>query len=183
MSKTVREIYRTNISNLVQLGLNSQLDTRTKCCGTGTSSNWKPSYKAEVSAVTIRKVLQVVCLVQKQWIHSSTSRAWRSESNHMKRPHIKEGTSWNWGRFRRTSLSANGGPRKTKHSSERSLHLLSNTTVCLQLQRKKKSIQNLVHGCDNARSYSCVSSFPSPSLVCYVSDNVLPASSRQQLCY
>lgn len=65
------------------------------------------------------KRLQVVCLVQKQWIHSSTSRAWKSESNHMKRPHIKEGTSSNWGRIRRTSLSPNEVLVKTKHFSER----------------------------------------------------------------
>lgn len=33
-----------------------------------------------------------------------------------------------------------------------------------------------MHGCENARSFLCVI-FSSPSLVCYVSDNILPASS------
>lgn len=117
-----------------------------------------------------------MCLVQKQWIHSSTSRAWRSESNHMKRPHIKEGTSSNWGRIRRTSLLANEVLVKQKHFSERLLHLLSYTTVCFQ-PRKKKIISKF-----SARSrkrkviFLCVI-FSSPSLVCYVSDNILPASS------
>lgn len=97
------------------------------------------------------KRLQVVCLVQKQWIHSSTSRAWKSESNHMKRPHIKEGTSSNWGRIRRTSLSPNEVLVKTKHFSERYC-TFCRTPPCACIQ--KKSIQNLVHSCETKNSIS-----------------------------
>lgn len=107
------------------------------------------------------KRLQVVCLVQKQWIHSSTSRAWKSESNHMKRPHIKEGTSSNWGRIRRTSLSPNEVLVKTKHFSERYC-TFCRTPPCAFIQ--KKSIQNLVHSCETENSTSrlfyYLSSFP-----------------------